>query len=163
MQLQDLLTVVCAAVLPELVTPLVNTTLSQGGSHMFVCAAVADPRPVFTFRFNGERITFNNSKYTLVTNSTHGTLTVFNLQGSDEGTYTCSASNRYGSVSTAAVLTVQGVFGFECVYRKFIYTIDSLANTVCLSCPDTKTLNDILTLSQFPPHLLSLLLLSVML
>ena len=130
---------------------------------MFVCAAVADPRPVFTFRFNGERITFNNSKYTLVTNSTHGTLTVFNLQGSDEGTYTCSASNRYGSVSTAAVLTVQGVFGFECVYRKFIYTIDSLANTVCLSCPDTETLNDILTLSQFPPHLLSLLLLSVML
>ena len=100
-----------AAVVPEIVTPLVNTTLAQGGSHMFVCAAVADPRPVFTFRFNGERITTNNSKYTLVTNSTHGTLTVFNLQGSDEGTYTCSASNRYGSVSTAAVLTVQGVFG----------------------------------------------------
>ena len=100
-----------AAVVPEIVTTLVNTTLAQAGSHMFVCAAVADPRPVFTFRFNGERITTNNSKYTLVTNSTHGTLTVFNLQGSDEGSYTCSASNRYGSVSTAAVLTVQGVFG----------------------------------------------------
>ena len=100
-----------AAVVLEIVTTLVNTTLAQGGSHMFVCAAVADPRPVFTFRFNGERITTNSSKYTLVTNSTHGTLTVFNLQGSDEGTYTCSASNRYGSVSTAAVLTVQGVFG----------------------------------------------------
>ena len=103
-----------AAVVPEIVTTLVNTTLVQGSSHMFVCAAVADPRPVFTFRFNGERITTNNSKYTLVTNSTHGTLTVFNLQGSDEGTYTCSASNRYGSVSTAAVLTVQGVFGLVC-------------------------------------------------
>ena len=75
---------------------------------MFVCAAVTDPHPVFTFRVKRERITFNNSKYT---NSTHGTLTVFNLQGSDEGTYNCSASNRYGSVSTAAVLTVQGVFG----------------------------------------------------
>ena len=104
-----------AAVVPEIVTALVNTTQAQGGSHMFVCAAVADPRPVFTFRFNGERITTNNSKYTLITNSTHGTLTVFNLQGSDEGTYTCSASNRYGSVSTAAVLTVQG--GFWCMHN----------------------------------------------
>ena len=78
---------------------------------MFVCAAVADPRPVFTFRFNGERITSNNSKYSLVPSNNLGTLTVFNLQGSDEGTYNCSASNRYGSVSTAAILTVQGVFG----------------------------------------------------
>ena len=165
MQLQDLLTIVCTAVKPELVTPLVNTTLAQGDSHMFVCAAVADPRPVFTFRFNGERITSTNSKYTLVTNNTHGALTVFNIQGNDEGTYTCSASNRYGSVSTAAILTVQGVFGFECVYRKSIYTIDSWpwANIVCLICPDTETLNDILTLSQFLPHLLSPLLLSVML
>ena len=101
----------CAAVPPEIVTHLVDTTLVQGSSHMFVCAAVADPRPVFTFRFNGERITSNNSKYALVTNSTHGTLTVLNAQSSDEGTYNCSASNRYGSVSTAAVLTVQGVFG----------------------------------------------------
>ena len=78
---------------------------------MFVCAAVADPRPVFTFRFNGEKITSTNSKYTLVTNNNLGSLTVFNIQGSDEGTYNCSASNRYGSVSTAAILTVQGVFG----------------------------------------------------
>ena len=102
---------VCTAGPPELVTSLVNTILAQGKSHMFVCAAVSDPRPVFVFRFNEERITLNSAKYALVTNSTRGTLTVFNLQGSDEGTYTCSASNRYGSVSTAAELTVQGVFG----------------------------------------------------
>ena len=85
-----------------------NTTLPQGDSHIFVCAAVADPRPLFVFRFNGERITSNSSKHTLATNRTHGTLTVFNAQGSDEGTYSCSASNRYGSVSTAAILTVEG-------------------------------------------------------
>ena len=76
---------------------------------MFVCAAVADPHPLFVFRFNGENITFNSSERTLVANSTHATLTLLNLQGTDEGTYTCSVSNRYGSVSTAAVLTVQGV------------------------------------------------------
>ena len=102
--------VICIAVPPQLLTTLMNTTLSQGSSYMLVCAAVADPRPAFAFRFNGERIRSNSSKYTLVTSNTHGALTVFNLQSSDEGTYTCSASNRYGSVSTAAVLTVQGVF-----------------------------------------------------
>ena len=101
---------ICTAVLPELVTSLMNATRAQGSSHTFVCAAVSDPRPVFVFRFNGERITLNSAKYALVTNSTHGTLTVLNLQGSDEGTYNCSASNRYGSVSTSALLIVQGVF-----------------------------------------------------
>ena len=102
----------CTAVAPRLLTSLVNATLTPGGSHMFVCTAVADPRPVFVFRFNGERITSSTSKFTVITNNTHGTLTVLNLEDGDEGSYTCSASNRYGSVSTSAVLTVQGVFGW---------------------------------------------------
>ena len=101
------------AVEPELVSQLMNTTLPHGDSHTFVCAAVADPHPLFVFRFNGERITSNSSKYILVTGRTHGTLTVFNVQGGDGGTYSCSASNRYGSVSTAAVLTVEGGLGAD--------------------------------------------------
>lgn len=104
------------SVQPEIVTLLESITLPQGDSQTFVCAAVADPRAVFVFRFDGERITSNSSKHTLVTNSTHGTLTVSNLQGSDEGIYTCSASNRYGSVSTAAVLSVQGGLGGASAY-----------------------------------------------
>ena len=100
----------CAAAQLEIVTRLVNTTLPQGSSHTFVCAVVTDRQPVIVYRFNGERITSNSSKHTLVTNSTHGTLIVFNVQNSDEGTYSCSASNRQGSVSTSAVLTVQGAY-----------------------------------------------------
>ena len=99
----------CTAVKPGLLTHLMNTTLPQGSTRTFACAAVADPFPRFTFRFNGERVTSNTSERTLVTNNTHGVLTLFNLQGTDEGTYECSVSNRYGSVRTAAVLTVQGV------------------------------------------------------
>ena len=107
----------CPAAQLEIVTFLVNTTLPQGSSHMFVCAVVADRQPVIVYRFNGERIASNSSKHTLVTNSTHGTLTVFNVQNSDEGTYSCSASNRQGSVSTSAVLTVQGA-GCMWVYKR---------------------------------------------
>ncbi len=98
------------AVKPVILISLANTTRSRGNTHVFVCAAAADPQPVFVFRFNGERITSNSSKHTTITNSTHGTLTVFDLQGSDEGTYNCSISNRFGGVSTTAVLSVQGVF-----------------------------------------------------
>ena len=88
-----------------------DATLPQGSTHTFVCAASAIPFPFFVFRFNGERITFNSSERTVITTDTHATLTLFNLQGTDEGTYNCSVSNRFGSVSTAAVLTVQGVLG----------------------------------------------------
>ena len=83
---------------------------------MFVCTAVADPFPFFTFRFNGERVTSNTSERILVTSSTSATLTLYNLQREDEGTYNCSVSNRYGSVSTAAVLSVQGMFGCLVIY-----------------------------------------------
>ena len=104
-----------STVQPVIVTRLESITLPQGKSHTFVCAAVADTRIVLAFRFNEERITSNSSKHNLVTDSTHGTLTIVNLQGSDEGIYTCSASNKYGSVSTAAMLSVQGrlVFGVQ--------------------------------------------------
>ena len=135
---------------------------------MFVCAAVSDPRPVFVFRFNGERITLNSAKYALVTNSTHGTLTVFNIQSSDEGTYTCSASSRYGSVSTAAVLTVQGVFGLGfgdwiCVaFWLYMHCVSDVM--ICLQCISIYMPSNILHyVSQFPQLLSSPLLLSVML
>ena len=109
--MQQLMIYFCAAVQPEIVIPLMNATRPQGDSYVFVCAAAAEPRPKFVFHFNEHRIVSNSSKHTLATNSTHGTLTVLNLQNSDEGTYTCSAYNRYGSVSTAAVLSVQGKLG----------------------------------------------------
>ena len=96
---------------PEIVTPLMNATRHQGDSNKFVCAAAAYPHPLFVFSLNGASIVSNSSKHTLVINSTHGTLIVHNLQTSDEGTYTCFASNRYGNVSTAAVLSLQGMFG----------------------------------------------------
>ena len=54
---------------------------------------------------------FDSSKHTLATYNTHALLTVSNITGSDEGIYNCSVSNRFGSVSTAAVLTVEGGLG----------------------------------------------------
>ena len=125
----------CTADKPSLLSHLMDATLPQGSTHMFVCAASAIPFPFFVFRFNGERITFNSSERTVITTDTHATLTLFNLQGTDEGTYNCSVSNRFGSVSTAALLTVQGVLGLGRIYREVCMCIC----TVCTyACGDTR-------------------------
>ena len=117
---------------PVIVIRLMNTTLPQGNTHMFVCAAEGDPPPVLVFRFNGERIS-NSSKHTLDINSNNATLTVFNVQGSDEGSYTCSASNQYGSVSTAAELTVEGgLHGYDFAAVAFIYRCVCVCVSVCV-------------------------------
>lgn len=119
---------------------------------MFVCAAMAEPRPMFVFHFNEDRIVSNSSKYTLISNNTHGTLTVLNLHSSDDGTYTCTAYNRFGSVVTSAVLSVQGMFGYVqcnhkvssnningiCRYPSNLYSFPcSLILSLCFLVPPT--------------------------
>ena len=121
------------AVPPEVLIPLRNITLPQGNTHEFVCVAISNPRPVFIFRFNGERLMFDSSKHNLATNSTHATLTVSNITGSDEGSYTCSISNRFGSVSTAAVLTVEGGLGLKlALFYFYVYAFVSASTYVCV-------------------------------
>ena len=77
-----------------------------GRNHTFVCAALGDPPPTFGWRFNGDRIPQDTSKYSNSTNRTHSSLKVYNLMVSDDGEYTCLAANRYGTDRTSANLTV---------------------------------------------------------
>ena len=91
---------------PTISTRLESTTLVTGSNHTFVCAALGDPPPTFGWRFNGDRIPQDISKYSNSTNRTYSLLTVYNLMVSDDGEYTCLAANRYGTDSTSAELTV---------------------------------------------------------
>ena len=91
---------------PTISTHLENTTLVTGSNHTFVCAALGNPSPTFGWRFNGDRILQDTPKYSNSTNRTHSLLTVYNLMANDNGNYTCQASNRYGTDSTSAELTV---------------------------------------------------------
>ena len=98
---------------PQITTFLRNSTVVKGQNLTLACAANADPRPVFVWRFKGERISTVANKYDIVTNSNISTLIVIGVTGSDEGDYKCSVSNRFGPDSTSAFITIQGMWIFE--------------------------------------------------
>ena len=73
-----------------------------------MCAASGDPRLVFTWRFNEEKIDNTGPKYSIASNTTVSLLVISDVTGLDEGVYKCSVSNRYGQEAISAYLTVQG-------------------------------------------------------
>jgi hypothetical protein len=91
---------------PTITAILSDSSAVSGSSHVIVCTAVADPVPAFGWRFNENLIQLNPAKHIISSNATHSVLTVLDLALSDGGTYTCSASNRYGGDSTSANLTI---------------------------------------------------------
>ena len=83
----------------------------------FLCQAVGEPVPDISWYFNDVMINVsdNSSKYMIVSRSlnittTENTLTVYNVTSSEVGTYTCSASNIIGSVTSSGILTVTSKF-----------------------------------------------------
>ena len=83
----------------------------------FLCQPVGEPVPDISWYFNDVMINVsdNSSKYMIVSRSlnittTENTLTVYNVTSSEVGTYTCSASNIIGSVTSSGILTVTSKF-----------------------------------------------------
>ena len=97
---------ISTAVPPTITAILSDTSAVSGSNHVIVCTAVADPAPAFGWRFNENLIQLNPAKHIISSNATHSVLTVLDLALSDGGTYTCSASNRYGGDSASANLTI---------------------------------------------------------
>ena len=84
---------------------------------------MAEPSPVFVWRFRGERISAIANKYEIVSNNSVSTLTVVGVGGSDEGDYNCSVSNRFGPDSTSAFITILGIVLLYIQYiRMYIHT-----------------------------------------
>ncbi|XP_003381765.1 putative immunoglobulin I-set domain protein [Trichinella spiralis] len=77
--------------------------LTAGNTASFPCRVVANPEPTITWLFNGNPIRTVKGHYEM---SSQGTLYVFNVTKSDEGFYTCQASNAVGAISADAQLEV---------------------------------------------------------
>ena len=103
-----------SAVPPHVLTPLSNLTISFIEHLRLECTVVADPAPVLVWRFGARRVVHDNDKYIISTNSSWSSLTVTKLGIPDGGMYMCSASNRYGTESTTAHVTIQGACACVC-------------------------------------------------
>ena len=84
-----------------------------GSSATFTCVAEAEPTPTFQWSFEGLTVV-NNDKYDITTTSTMSTLTVLDISLSDDGAYTCNATNDHGSDSASAELQVLCKLQAEC-------------------------------------------------
>ena len=91
-----------------------NKTLIEGDTAFFMFKATGTPIPTLSWYFNGipmEKV--NTGKYMIsemtfnpITKNT--TLAITNVELSDIGTYTCSASNIVSDYTSYGVLTVNG-------------------------------------------------------
>ena len=93
-----------------------NQTLNEGDTAIFTCQATGTPIPSISWYFNGAPVDKNNTmKYMIsdmslnhVTKSS--TLTIVNILPSDNGTYTCKATNFASNHSSTGVLNVNSKY-----------------------------------------------------
>ena len=91
-----------------------DQTLNQGDTASFTCVVTGEPIPTISWYFNGILVNeINTMKYaismiSLNTTTIHNTLRIMNVEFSDVGTYNCNATNVISSVTSSAVLTVNG-------------------------------------------------------
>lgn len=81
---------------PPSITSASNSTVLENTQHTMGCSAVGDPTPSITWTFEGRIIP-----------SVQGVLSFSPVGRENGGTYTCTATNAAGVVSTQIYLDVQ--------------------------------------------------------
>lgn len=79
-----------------------ETYAAEGGNVTIVCKPEAAPRPTFEWRKDGNVIGPGGRRTILKT----GNLIISPVSRDDEGTYVCTAKNKYGSDETRGRLIV---------------------------------------------------------
>ena len=95
---------------PEFGTPLPSITVAVGGRVEFTCDVLSIPSATITWSYDSGGVQRNLTTGGRVTISPSTTLTITNVQESDEGYYICTAQNSFGRNTTSGRLTV----GSEC-------------------------------------------------
>lgn len=97
---------------PEIVEPLVSTTIRKGETITLRTTIVGYPEPAVQWFKNEKPLEHPEPKR----NGDTYTVTIKDATPDDTAEYTVKAVNPLGSVETGAFLTVQGEF-FNCIYR----------------------------------------------
>jgi len=101
---------------PIIIGDIGNQRLPEGVTAFFTCQATGVPNPSISWYFNGVPVKITNSmKYMISEMSLNPTtknssLTIRNVNLSDNGTYTCNATSLSYSVTSTGVLIVHGEY-----------------------------------------------------
>ena len=92
-----------------------DQTKNTGDMASFTCQATGNSIPYISWYFNNVLISnetdvdkYNITQSTLNATTISSTLTVYSLESSDVGTYTCNATNVISTITSSGVLTVNG-------------------------------------------------------
>ena len=90
---------------PSFQTTPTDQTVLKGTSAILTCAATGEPKPTITWTYEGGQLPTNSQEDTRT-----GTLTIISVtnDNKNEGTFTCTATNLVGSISSTARLTIEG-------------------------------------------------------
>lgn len=92
---------------PEFILKLRDRSVVEGSSIRLACRAMGTPVPSFQWFKNDQPIN-SDGRYDITQSVSGFTLVVKDCQLEDSANYKCTATNKAGSVSTAAKVTVTG-------------------------------------------------------
>lgn len=90
-----------------------NKSVLAGRNMYFYCSVKGYPAPSLSWEKDGQRITRGEVKQRHVLLYEEGILRLDGVQKTDQGIYTCIASNERGVIRASASLTVNGMVRFK--------------------------------------------------
>ncbi|XP_047667452.1 triple functional domain protein-like isoform X2 [Tachysurus fulvidraco] len=104
---------------PEFLVPLSDLVCESGDSVTLRCKLGGQPRASVSWRGPDQSTVSDGGRYTLTHSETgEVTLRVSPVTTEDGGTYTCTATNDVGTVTSSACLRVQGTYGDGIIWKE---------------------------------------------
>ena len=101
---------------PELILKLRDKSVVEGSSVRLACRAMGTPEPSFQW-FKDNQLISAGGRFDISQSVSGFTLVIKDCRVEDSGEYKCEATNKAGSVSTAAKVTVNGEYSRTCSKR----------------------------------------------
>ena len=116
---------------PVFVTPPSDTGVGIGQDVTFSCIVTGSPQPTLIWIYNN---------YTVLSAPIPSNLRISNVHSTDQGMYTCMATNVYGSINASATLSIFPIPQFVITPATTLAAIGESVQLYCSASPVTATI-----------------------